>query len=82
MQVWGLDVHPDGTKLIAGYATPQLEVFSIQEGMEASTSGRSILGSLGTVQRSTPGRTAGLHFSPDGQVLACVGSGKALELYK
>lgn len=46
------------------------------------TSGRELLVSLGELPRSTSDRAAQVSFSPNGRLLACLGSGKATEIFR
>lgn len=82
VQVWGLDISPDGSKLVAGYSSPQIELFNVQtHKKESHTSERSILQSLGIIAKSTPDRVSGIFFSPGGQIVACVGA-KSIEFLR
>ena len=83
MQVWCLDANPDGTRVVAGFAEPQLELFEVVGGDNGpSTSGREVLHSLGSLTRQATDRAAGLQFSGHGTLLACLGAGKAVELFR
>lgn len=83
VQVWGLTVGPQGTRVVAAYSTPQLEVFKVEEGLsQAQGSGHLLLHSLGFVPRASNDRAASVSCSPCGKLLACLGSGKAVELFK
>ena len=81
--MWCLEANPDGTRVVAGFAEPQLELFEVVGGDNGpSTSGREMLHSLGSLKRQTTDRAAGLQFSGHGALLACLGSGKAVELFR
>ena len=68
---------------MAGYSTPQLEVFKVDgSGVQDQSTDLSILRSLGLVSRSTTDRGAAVSFSPCGKLVACLGAGKAVELFK
>lgn len=81
LQVWGLAVGSEGSRVVAGYSTPQLEVFQVKEGIDTDDN-TGILHSLGLVNRATPDRAACVSFSPCGKLLACLGAGKVVELFK
>ena len=69
--------------MVAGFAEPQLELFEVVGGDNGpSTSGRDVLHSLGSLTRQTTDRVAGLQFSGHGSLLACLGAGKAVELFR
>jgi len=90
IQVWGLDADPEGKRLVAAFSEPFLEVFRVaqREGEGAPSvpppgvSGRTLLHSLGMVPRSTPERAAALLFHPTANLLACLGAGKSVELFR
>ena len=67
--------------MVAAYSTPQLEVFQVVEG-SAHDSSTGILHSLGLISRSMPDRAASVSFSPCGKLLACLGAGKVVELFR
>jgi hypothetical protein len=85
--VWGLDADPEGKRLVAAFSEPQLEVFRVAEEKQGGertqeVSGRTLLHSLGMVLRSTPERAAALLFHPTANLLACLGAGKSVELFR
>ena len=67
--------------MVAVYSTPHLELFQVIEG-SAHDSSTGILHSLGLVSRSTTDRAASVSFSPCGKLLACLGAGKVVELFR
>lgn len=86
-QVWGMDANPDGTRLAVGYSSPVVELLRVvthveEEGEPPSSSGRDVLYSLGEVPRATADRAADIVFSPDGALVACLGAGKTVEIFR
>lgn len=83
LQIWGLAIAPQGNRVVAAYSTPHLEVFRVNEGAaQAATTSEGLLHSLGFVPRSMNDRAASVGFSPCGKLLACLGSGKTVELFR
>lgn len=82
MQVWGLAVNSHGTRVVAGYTDPHLEVYCINQEPREQSPGSDFLVSMGLVGKSTTDRTASLSFSPLGDLLACLGAGKAVEIFR
>lgn len=78
-----MDASPDGTRLAIGCSEPVVDLFSVEsEADELSGSGRQLLQPLGQVSRATPDRAAQIRFSPAGDLLACLGAGKAIEIFR
>ncbi len=79
--MWGLALGAEGKRVVAAYSTPQLEVFQVLEG-DIQNSGTAILHALGLVNRAMTDRAASVSFSPCGKILACLGAGKVVELFR
>lgn len=83
-QVRSLDIDREEERVVVGYANPVLELFKVasEEEEDPGTSGRKVLISIGDVQRTTTDRATQVSISPDGLLVACLGSGKAIEIYR
>eukprot|EP00798_Chlamydomonas_sp_ICE-L_P003607 gene3607-13691_t len=93
-EVWTLDVDPDETRLITGATDQELRVYSIHEDSTASLASENpdaepstatkhvFLKPMGSLRRQGNDRVAAVRFNEEGNLLACQGAGKTVELFR
>jgi U3 small nucleolar RNA-associated protein 12 len=84
-EIWSLDVDTNGRFLVSGSADPELRFYHIRhESSEEIENGskQDVLKPFGEIQRQGKDRVANVRFNSSGDLLACQGAGRTVEIYR